>query len=141
MEWLARNCEWVFSGIGVALLGGLWGLIRYKRKAGKSQCSGFQSRRLKHQPIQLARSTTKPSSPDCQKPSCQKTQSSARILAPSCAHAPKLRTVKRLPMPQLRITQRRMMTRTPSWASGARRPTSRMIQSSSTSSASGSVSG
>nr|DAZ57041.1 MAG TPA: hypothetical protein [Caudoviricetes sp.] len=46
MEWLARNCEWVFSGIGVALLGGLWGLIRYKRKAGKGtvlQKSGSNS--------------------------------------------------------------------------------------------------
>lgn len=46
MEWLARNCEWVFSGIGVALLGGLWGLIRYKRKAGKGtvlQKSGSHS--------------------------------------------------------------------------------------------------
>ena len=49
--------------------------------------------------------------------------------------------VNRLRTPQLRITQRRISTRTPSCASGARRPISRTMQSSSTSSAPGSVSG
>lgn len=79
--------------------------------------------------------------PACRKRSCQKTHSSAWMLAPSCAHAAKPRTVNRLRTPQLRITQRRISTRTPSCASGARRPMSRTMQSSSTSSALGSVSG
>lgn len=31
MEWIMQNKDWIFSGIGVMLLGGIWGLFR-KRK-------------------------------------------------------------------------------------------------------------
>ena len=35
MDWLLRNSEWVFSGIGVAVLGGFFALL--KSRAGANQ--------------------------------------------------------------------------------------------------------
>ena len=42
MHWILANKEWIFSGIGVAIIGGIIGLI-WKRKAGQSQRGGHHS--------------------------------------------------------------------------------------------------
>jgi hypothetical protein len=47
LDWLWKNKEWVFSGVGVAALVGFLGWLRSKRKSGsrlhQSQQSGHNS--------------------------------------------------------------------------------------------------
>lgn len=84
---------------------------------------------MKLHPIQLPRSAKAWRRPGHAR-DCQKTHWLAVIMAPWCAQAPKLRTVKRPGAPQSFMRQRCSVIRTPSWASGARRPKPEKIHSS-----------
>ena len=37
MEWIVKNCEWIFSGIGVSILGVIIKIIFYKKKKSPSK--------------------------------------------------------------------------------------------------------